>query len=109
MSGKLAVYGEREVEIGLNAVRGKYNEAMVQRMRNWPSLFVNYALAQNVPMDDEIMIREKRKAKALLERVSRDRDFALDCAEIIARWIPKDEWDVVPSVAQLRREWGLDG
>jgi hypothetical protein len=93
-------------EAGFDAVRKVHGPEMVQRIRNWPRLAEVYCLAQN---GDEPMVQvDVEKATRDMERARSDRDFALDQAERIARKFPRMEWEIVPSVAQLRREWGMD-
>jgi hypothetical protein len=93
-------------EIGFAAVRAKYGPDMVIRMNNWPRLAEVYCKAQNG--DEEMVEAETLKAARNRERAKVDRDFALDQAGRIARSVERDQWNLVPSVAQLRREWGMD-
>jgi hypothetical protein len=101
MSAKFPTSTNRE-EPGLDAVRGRYGDNMVQRFRNWPLLAENYCRAQN---GDDVMVAEAvSDARRNLDRARRDRDYALSQADAIAR-SDVGGWDLVPSVAQLRREW----
>jgi hypothetical protein len=97
--------GGRGNEAGLAAVAAKYGPDVAQRFRNWPKLAEVYTRAQYG--DDAMVQREVEQAEVNLGRAKRDRDYALAQAEVIVRRLPSDSIAVVPSVAQLRRGWGL--
>lgn len=91
---------------GFGAVFAKYGERMVQRIKNWPILAEHYALAADE--DEGIVKAEVDQAKRNVQKAAGDSVYALEQAATIARVLPRDEWDVVLSVAQIRREWGYD-
>lgn len=81
---------------GFAAVRAKYGPDMVVRIRNWARLAAVYH-------------SDVKQAERDVERARNDRDFALEQAASIARKIPRRDWTLVPTRAQLDREWDLDG
>lgn len=91
---------------GFAAVRAKYGPDMVVRIQNWPRIAEAYCWAQN---GDQVMVdKDVAKATADMNRARNDRDFALAQADSIARKVDRDRWTIVPSVAQLRRQWLMD-
>jgi hypothetical protein len=98
-----AVHGQKDR--GFDAIRSEFGPDMVQRIQNWPRLAYNWAIAQGA--GEEIAARDVVKANDNVERARSDRDYAMAQAISVARGIPRDEWLIVPSVAQLRRSWGL--
>lgn len=102
-------YDRSDKEPGFDSVRAKYGDKMVQRMRNWPTLTRVYEMAQGRPEDDTVMKDSIEAAERKVERAARDREYAVDQADMIVRsGLPADQWDVVPSVAQLQREYEQD-
>ncbi len=82
-----------------------YGERMGERLRNLVRLAERFAEAEG--LDGELLERERGKHRREQERLMADADAALAWAARVARWVPREEWDLVPSVEQLRRAWGL--
>jgi hypothetical protein len=99
-------YGSSNKEPGFDSVRKDFGEAMVQRFKNWPILTENWLRAQHIDETCQAW-KDIETAKRNTERARTDKDFARVQAEVIARHIPEMQWAIVPSVAQLRREWDL--
>lgn len=95
-----------EKEPGFDAVRAKYGPAMVEQIRNWPIMERNHMLSQGWKEEDLLErpgITHIQEAERNAGRASRDKDYALAQAEVIARRIPEAEWGVVKTPEQLRR------
>lgn len=86
-------------EPGFAAVRSRYGDNMVQRMKNWPTLARNEALAQYC--HEEQAEEDARKAQQALDRCRVDADYALAQAEKTAR-AGLTDWTLAPSAVQLR-------
>ena len=105
---------------GFDAVAAKYGEDMVTRIKNWPMIEANVLQAQGLsetyiphgetePIEDKTYSAAMEKIRQRVERAKRDKDYALEQAAMIVRAkIPRDQWAVVPTVAQLVREWYPD-
>jgi hypothetical protein len=102
-------YGGEGKEAGFAAIRKEHGEEMVQRVKNWPELQKRWLMAQGYAEDDPILLGELEQTRRNVERVRTDRDYAKNQAAMIARSIPKTEWGLVPSVAQLCRDYDLPG
>jgi hypothetical protein len=90
-------------EPGFEAVRKEFGDDMVQRVKNWPRLAAVYAEAQYTDPESDV-----GKATRDMNRARTDREFALDQARRSARSMPRDRWAIVPSAAQLQRQWEFD-
>lgn len=101
---------------GFAAIRQKYGPKMVTYFENLPRVAEMYARAVYPEKDstppaireweEEQIRRDVEKAKRLTERVRLRRDIALAQAESTVYWIPEQDWEVVPSINQIRRRWG---
>lgn len=98
--------GTSAMEPGFAAVLGKYGPDMLAHFRNAERLAEVHCRAANG--DDGMVEDVKADARRFLHRIKADRDFALSTAEAVARWVPREEWPAVPSVSQLRRDWGFE-
>lgn len=90
---------------GVAAVRAEYGPAMVARLDNLVRLAEHYVAAQGV--DGEDLAREVASAEREQRRYRAEPEAALRWAAAVARMVPREEWDVVPSTEQLRRAWGM--
>ncbi len=90
---------------GLEAVRVKYGDAMVDQIRSWPRYVGNEAAALGFHAERiEELVAE---AQSKVERAGRDRDYALVNAESISRWVPKAEWGIVPPTRWFQDRAGI--
>lgn len=105
-------------DMGLLAVRQRFGPELEARIRNWPQLAQIYALAEHG--DDRSdgdgtvnpaskVVAAVSEARRNLERAKRDKDYALEQAEMIARVSAQIPFglDVVPTVRQVRRYLGI--
>lgn len=94
-----------ELPPGLAAVVNDraYGQRMADRLRNLVRLAEHQAIAEG--LDGPPLEAEREKWRRIQSRLLADADAALGWAAKVARWVPREEWDLVPSVEQLRRAW----
>lgn len=105
----MSMFNASDKAPGLDAIQAKYGADMVQRFQNWPQLQKHWLFAQGwKDEEDPLHVKVMDEIRQKVERAKRDKDYALEQAGMIVRsGIPRSEWAIVPSVAQLRREWGF--
>jgi hypothetical protein len=91
-----------EDEKGLLAVRAKFGPGVEQRIRNWPLIAEQWYRAHL--NDEDTVAEEIEAAKRNVARAMRDKDWALEQAEMIVRsGIEREDLLTVPSAQLIRK------